>query len=235
MKISRSRLENLYRCRLCGYLEIKHDIKPPSIPFTLNIAVDELLKRDFDVYRKSGEVPPVLAKLGKNFVPFKHSDLEIWRDNRSGIDRVHRETGITVYGAIDDLWTNEAGEVVIIDYKATAKASPVTSLGTASYHDAYRRQLDMYAWLVEGQGLKVAKSGYLFYVTARKSADGFLGRLEFDPALIEHDIDMTWIEPFLETAKDVLAGSIPADSPDCNWCDYRKKVSSIKRSEDSYE
>jgi len=37
-KLSRSRLENLYKCKLCGYLEIRYEIKAPSIPFTLNIA-----------------------------------------------------------------------------------------------------------------------------------------------------------------------------------------------------
>lgn len=229
MKISRSRLENLYKCKLCGYLEIKHDIKPPSIPFTLNIAVDGLLKRDFDKFRKTGEVPPVLEKLGKKFVPFNHPDLEIWRDTRSGVERTDSESGIKMYGAVDDLWVNEEGEIVIVDYKATAKASPVRSLGTASYHNSYRRQLDMYAWLVEGQGLKVASSAYLFYVTARKEADQFLGRLEFDPALIEHKIDQSWISGFLKQTGTVLDGPMPEPSHDCAHCQYREKAMSIAK------
>ena len=229
MKISRSRLENLYKCKLCGYLEIKHDIKPPSIPFTLNIAVDGLIKRDFDKFRKTGAVPPVLEKLGKKFVPFNHPDLEIWRDTRSGLERTDSESGIKMYGAVDDLWVNEEGEIVIVDYKATAKASPVKSLGTASYHDGYRRQLDMYAWLVEGQGLKVASSAYLFYVTARKEADEFLGRLEFDPALIEHKIDQSWISGFLKQTRTVLDGPIPEPSQDCAHCQYREKAMSITK------
>lgn len=224
MKISRSRLENLYKCKLCGYLEIKHDIKPPSIPFTLNIAVDGLLKKDFDKFRKTGEVPPVLEKLGKKFVPFKHPDLEIWRDSRSGLERTDPASGIKMYGAVDDLWVDESGEIVVVDYKATAKASPVKSLGAASYHDGYRRQLDMYAWLVEGQGLKVAKSAYLFYVTARKEADEFLGRLEFDPALIEHKVDQSWIPKFLLQAKSILEGPTPAPASDCSHCQYRERV-----------
>lgn len=226
-KLSRSRLENLYKCRLCGYLEIRYEIKAPSIPFTLNIAVDELLKKDFDKFRETGEIPPVIARLGKEFVPFQHPQLENWRDFRNGAQRTDQDTGITVYGAIDDLWATKDGEVVVLDYKATAKASPVRELGDLPYHDGYRRQLDIYGWLLEGQGLKVSASSFLFYVTARKSADGFMGRLEFDPTLIEHKIDTSWISPFLKEANEILAGGFPASSPDCRVCEYRNQVNAL--------
>ena len=225
-RISRSKLENLYKCRLCGYLEIRHEIRPPSIPFSMNMAVDELLKKDFDIYRESGEIPPVLSALGKNFVPYKDSRLETWRDNKKGIQRFDSATGITLYGAIDDIWSLN-GEVVVIDYKSTARYAPVASLGTASYHDSYRRQLDVYAWLLNGNGLTTSNRAYLFYVTARKGAAGFLGKLDFDPTIIEHSINTEWIEPFLQEASEFLAGPPPSPSPDCSWCEYRGKVSSI--------
>ncbi len=230
LRISRSRIENLYRCRLCGYLEIKFDIKPPSIPFTLNIAVDGLLKKDFDEYRSKGEVPPVISALGQNLVPLQHPKIETWRDYKTGLERVHGPSGITLYGALDDVWKNEADEVLVVDYKATARAAPVRELGNASYHDGYRRQLDMYAWMLEGNDLKVAQKAYLFYVTARKNAAGFQGRLEFDPALVEHKIDTSWIEDFLVTARDVIDGGFPEASKDCEHCQYREAVNRVARS-----
>lgn len=226
-RLSRSRLENLYKCRLCGYLEIKHELKAPSIPFTLNLAVDDLLKKDFDKFRQTGEVPPVIAKLGKELVPFQHPDLEKWRDSRKGIERLDPGTGIIVYGAIDDLWATPSGEVVVIDYKATAKPSPVRELGNMPYHDGYRRQLDIYAWLLEGNGLKVSASSFLFYVTARKTADGFMGRLEFDPALIEHQVNTSWIAPFLNETDQVLSGGFPEASKDCKLCEYRESAARL--------
>jgi hypothetical protein len=225
-RISRSKLESLFKCRLCGYLEIRHEVKQPSIPFAINMAVDVLLKKDFDQYRETGQVPPVLAKLGKNFVPFQDSRLETWRDSKLGIQRQDPVTGITVYGAIDDIWTLD-GQIVVVDYKSTARYAPVKELGTESYHDSYRRQLDFYAWLLNGNGLITSETGYLFYVTGRKGAAGFMGRLEFDPTLIEHKIDTSWIEPFLKEANSVLAGPPPSGAEDCNWCQYRATVSSI--------
>ena len=226
-RLSRSRLENLYKCRLCGYLEIKYELKAPSIPFTLNLAVDELLKKDFDKFRQTGEVPPVIAKLGKEFVPFQHPDLDKWRDSRRGIERLDPETGIIVYGAVDDLWSTPNGEVVVIDYKATAKPSPVRELGNMPYHDGYRRQLDIYAWLLEGNSLNVSDSSFLFYVTARKAADGFMGRLEFDPTLIEHKVNTNWIPAFLKEANQVLAGGFPKPSTDCKLCEYRENAAGL--------
>lgn len=225
-RISRSKLENLFRCRLCGYLEIRHEIKQPSIPFTLNMAVDTLLKKDFDVYRETGEVPPVLAALGKNFVPYSDARLETWRDNREGIERADAVSNITLYGAIDDIWSID-GQIAVVDYKATARFSPVRELGTEFYHDAYRRQLDVYAWLLNGNGLATSENGYLFYVTARKGAAGFMGKLDFDPSLIEHKIDTSWIEPFLLEASSILAGPPPAPSDSCNWCQYREQVNAV--------
>ena len=52
--------------------------------------------------------------------------------------------------AVDDLWLGSDGRVMVADYKATAKAEHVTA---ASLHPAYRRQADVYQYLVAQQGL----------------------------------------------------------------------------------
>jgi len=44
IKLSRSTVEKYLSCPRCCVLEKKHKIKPPSLPFTLNIAVDNLCK-----------------------------------------------------------------------------------------------------------------------------------------------------------------------------------------------
>ena len=51
-KISRSSIESFIRCPHCFYLDRKLGIKQPSgPPFSLNSAVDHLLKQEFDIHR----------------------------------------------------------------------------------------------------------------------------------------------------------------------------------------
>ena len=52
-KLSRSRIDNYLNCPRCFYMEERKKIKAPSGPtFTLNNAVDNLYKNEFDLYRK---------------------------------------------------------------------------------------------------------------------------------------------------------------------------------------
>jgi len=55
-KISRSKIDLFIECPRCFYLDRRLGIgRPPGFPFTLNTAVDALLKQEFDVYRAKGE------------------------------------------------------------------------------------------------------------------------------------------------------------------------------------
>ena len=51
IKLSRSTVEKYLSCPRCCELDKNYQIKPPSLPFTLNIAVDNLCKNEFDYYR----------------------------------------------------------------------------------------------------------------------------------------------------------------------------------------
>ena len=51
-KISRSKFFNFLSCKRCFYLDRVKGLKEPSMPgWALNVAVDELLKKEFDQYR----------------------------------------------------------------------------------------------------------------------------------------------------------------------------------------
>ncbi len=50
IKLSRSTVEKYLSCPRCCVLDKKYQIKPPSLPFTLNIAVDNLCKNEFYYY-----------------------------------------------------------------------------------------------------------------------------------------------------------------------------------------
>lgn len=49
-KLSRSKIELFLNCPCCFYLDRRLGIgQPPGYPFTLNAAVDKLLKKEFDI------------------------------------------------------------------------------------------------------------------------------------------------------------------------------------------
>src|SRR3989338_10644626 len=126
-KLSRSKIELYTECPRCFYLDRKLGVgRPPGFPFNLNSAVDKLLKKEFDIHRKAQSAHPLMAVYGIDAVPFQHANMEIWRENFKGIDTLHKKTGFTVSGAVDDVWVNPKGELHVVDYKATSKDSEVT-------------------------------------------------------------------------------------------------------------
>ena len=79
-KISRSKFFNFLSCKRCFYLDRVKGLKEPSMPgWALNVAVDELLKKEFDQYRKEQKPHPIMVKHNLNFVPYMHKDLDVWR------------------------------------------------------------------------------------------------------------------------------------------------------------
>jgi hypothetical protein len=85
-KLSRSKIEDFLKCPHCFYLDRRCGTgRPPSYPFTLNNAVDTLLKKEFDKYRVEGTIHPLCLTHGIDAVPFAHTDLDDWRMNLKGI------------------------------------------------------------------------------------------------------------------------------------------------------
>ena len=81
-KISRSKFFNFMSCKRCFYLDRVKGLKEPSMPgWALNVTVDELLKKEFDQYRKEQKPHPIMIKHKLNFVPYKHKDLDVWRNS----------------------------------------------------------------------------------------------------------------------------------------------------------
>ena len=171
IKLSRSTVEKYLSCPRCCVLDKKYKIKPPSLPFTLNIAVDNLCKNEFDYYRNIQEPHPIFIKYGIDAVPFKHKDLERWRSNFQGIRYKSTEYNYDFGGAVDDIWQKKNGDLIIVDVKATSRNNfnwPET-YEKYEYAKAYKRQLEMYQWLFKKNGFKVAKEACLLYFNGKKN------------------------------------------------------------------
>ena len=159
-KISRSKIDLYTECKRCAYLDMRLGVGRVQGPsFTLNNAVDELLKKEFDIHRANGTVHPLAKEYNVNAVPLDDVRIEEWRDAlRRGIQTHHQKTNLIVRGGIDDVWKDEDGNLVIVDYKATSK-----KVGPKSEEDlypSYKRQLEIYQWLFRQNGFSVSDISY---------------------------------------------------------------------------
>ncbi len=225
-KLSRSKIDLFLECPRCFYLDRRLGISRPTGPaFSLNVAVDELLKKEFDIHRAKNQAHPLMKEYKISAVPIAHEMLDKWRTNFTGIQYVHPKTNLKIFGAIDDLWKSTKGEYIVVDYKATSKAGEV-ELTDAKWHMSYRRQMEVYQWLLRKNGLKVSDTGYFVYVNGKKDRKAFDARLDFDIKLIPYTGKDNWIE---QTILDIHAclnkRTLPKPGQECEYCKYTIAVS----------
>lgn len=230
--LSRSKIDLFIECPRCFYIDRRlGTARPPGFPFNLNNAVDRLLKAEFDIHRAAETRHPLLEAYGVEARPVAHEDLDAWRENFKGVQYLHRETNFRVSGAIDDLWIDDNDEFVVVDYKATSKNEPITALDQG-WHAGYKRQMEVYQWLLRRNGYPVSDTGYFVYCNGRADAVAFDGKLEFDVTLIAHTGDDSWVEPTLQLIHDCLAShELPGSGPDCDYCAYRDAVDKVTKFE----
>ena len=213
-------------CPCCFYIDNKlGTARPPGFPFNLNSAVDALLKKELDTHRAQGTQHPLALAYGVDAVPLAHARMDEWRNALShGVKCVHKETGLTVRGGVDDIWVNKAGELIVIDYKATSKDGKIESLDE-EWHRGYKRQLEIYQWLLRQNGFTVSDTGYWFYANATRDREAFDARLDFELTLVPYTGTTDWIDQTLVDLKKCLDNSeLPQSSPDCDYCTYREAV-----------
>lgn len=219
--LSRSKVELFLDCPRCFYLDRRLGVgRPAGFPFNLNSAVDTLLKREFDGYRAQGKTHPLMQEAGINAVPHAHPELETWRSNFKGVRTLHERTNLELFGAIDDLWRDlGSGELIVADYKATSKAAEVTI--DEPWQVSYKRQMELYQWLLRSRGHKVSKRGWFVYCNGRRDLPAFDARIEFTIRLLPYDGDAGWVEGTLHAIRAALSASEPpVSSAECEYCQY---------------
>jgi len=227
-KLSRSAIESFVQCPKCFYLNRKMGIgQPGGFPFNLNSAVDALLKKEFDLHRTKQKAHPLMKAYGLDAVPFRHEMMDEWRENFKGVQFHHKPTNFIITGAVDDLWQDKNGEIIVVDYKATSKESKVSL--DADWQDGYKRQMEIYQWLLRQNGLKVSNTGYFVYCNGKRDRKAFDAKLEFDIDLLPYTGDDSWIEKTLKAIKKCLNGKMPKANPECDFCNYRKAVGEVEK------
>jgi hypothetical protein len=126
-------------------------------------------------------------------------------------------------GKLDECLESEKGELTPLDFK-TASSDPRDK----ETLEAYQAQIDDYVFLLKETGKKVTGFGYLVYFfpdLGKELHKGFpmivhVQKLTGDPGLTAERI---------AKAIDVIEGDPPESSPDCEFCDYRRKVAQVGR------
>lgn len=225
--LSRSKIDLFLECPRCFYLDRRLGVgRPPGFPFSLNSAVDKLLKKEFDIYRAKGTAHPLMTNYKIDAVPFKHDNLEDWRNNFVGVRFLHKKTNFIVTGAVDDIWEAPSGEIMVVDYKATSKEGEVSL--DAEWQDGYKRQMEVYQWLLRQNDHIVSNVGYFVYCNGISDKEAFDAKLEFNVKVIPYKGSDEWIEEALIGAKKcLLLDEPPKESEDCDYCLYREAVSEV--------
>jgi len=228
-KISRSKIDLFLNCPRCFYLDRRLGVgQPPGFPFHLNLAVDTLLKKEFDHYRFQQERHPLQIENNIDAIPFLHPKLEEWRDSlRHGVQAAVAQTNFILTGGVDDVWINtQTQELIIVDYKATSKQEVMTL--EASWKISYKRQIEIYQWLFRQQGFRVSDLAFFVYCNGRTDFDHFHKKLEFDITLIPYKGKADWIEKAVQQAYACLQeDNIPGHSADCDFCQYHLALEKV--------
>lgn len=221
--LSRSKVDLFISCQRCAYLDMVVGVGRPSFPaFTLNNAVDALLKKECDQYRVLGEPHPIALEYDLELVPFNHPRMEEWRDAlRRGIKYHHKPSDLILRGGIDDVWVDAKGTIFIVDYKATAGKDEVTLDDT--WKLAYKRQAEVYQWLFKQNGFSVSDTAYFLYANGDQSGDSFDAVLTFDMTLLPYKGNTDWVPEALMNIRAMFdTPEPPRPDPDCEYCGYRE-------------
>lgn len=228
--VSRSKIDLFLECPMCFYLDRKLGISRPDMPgWSLNSAVDALLKNEFDTFRDQKKPHSLMSVFNIDAIPFWHPNLHIWRDDvnkKVGASILHKKTNLNICGIIDDIWqNNKTQELHIVDYKSTSTNGEVSLDG--EYKQGYKRQMEVYQWIFKQLGFKVSSVGYFVYANGIKHyGKTFNDKLEFKTIIIPYMGDDSWVEPAILNLKKCLdLSEAPDFNADCKYCGYRKLIS----------
>ena len=227
-RISRSKFTNFLECKRCFYLERVKGLKDTSMPgWSLNSAVDDLLKKEFDEFRREQRPHNFVKENKLNLVPYKHEQMDRWRDAlRGGISYLDTNTNIEIHGGIDDIWFDpDKKELVVVDYKAQSSNYPITvsSYLDSSWHLSYKLQMDIYVHILRKMNFTVSDLSYFYVCNGEKTNDKFENRLDFKTVLIPYKSNTNWIEKKIIEMKTILnLDTAPDIEPTCEKCAYLK-------------
>ena len=221
-QLSRSNIQSYLECPRCFYLDTVLSIKRPSgLPLPINMAIDSILKNEFDHYRLNNTPHPEVEKfLHSSIKPYNGKEFVEWR---KGAKILHNSTNFEILGKFDDVWTNQdSTELYLSDYKGGA----VSAAGTSSLHQSFRNQMDIYFWIAKQLDSRFTNRSFFYYKKLKK--EKFMDDSKFITEIVEYMANDDWVEEVIAKIKICLDRDTPPDShQDCKHCDYTSKNNSL--------
>ena len=213
-----SMLRGDHACRRCFYDHVKLKIERPRGAFpSIPGGIDREVKLYADEYR--GRMPPLLGEptsgLGRPPSGAKlwgtEAEIKKLRHWASGLKA--QVDGFEIIGAFDDLVVHPEGTFSPLDFKSRG-AEP-------EEHDArwYQSQVDIYALLLDRNGMQPSGHGYLWYWFPRAGPSE--QPVAFGTSVIVMSADWERAVELIVEAKAVLTYDRPPLGKTCEWCLYR--------------
>lgn len=205
-----SQLNLLYECPKCFWLaHVAKFSRPRGIFPGIMGGIDRLIQAETTRY--AGKSRPVWL------LP----DLKTKGVIRKGAKRFKvKGDNYSITGIVDDIVVINGAENIIVDYKTAA--SPHSQEDTKKY---YQRQLDMYAFLLERNNLKVHETGYIVYTTPHyigKKTAYYQMELQFQVTHVPLSVTAQGGEAIINEALKVCGqAKSPPANPNCEYCKYR--------------
>ncbi len=231
-QLSRYRIERFMDCPRCFWLDLRRGIKRPEPhPYTLNSAVDSLLKIEFDKYRLAQRPHPIMIENKIPGVPYDHPNISDWRLTTKGKGlRTLFSPRIEVMGAPDDLWliadSSNRLSISVVDYKATSSKRAPLPIGD-EWWLSYRRQLDIYVWLLQRMNLEypISDTSFFLLLNGESERKEFDWKLHFKPHIVKYAARDSWVDLAIANAEECLMSNrVPFYSMKCEYCRYRNSA-----------
>jgi len=207
--LSHTGIETLERCPRCFWLLYKRGIKQPEgIVSRLANRFDTILKNYFQIFRESGELPPLVKGQleGKLQNPFQEKYFI----------PINMHYGF--YGKLDECLINEREEHIPVDFK-TASTDPRDKETLSSYQS----QIDDYLFLLRKSEKKTAGFGYLIYFYPDKGEELHKG-FPMITHIVKVEGSPQRTELRIKRAISILENPLPEANPQCNFCDWFTQV-----------
>ena len=211
-KLSPSSINLMLECPRCFWLQVVKGIKRPETVFpSLPSGMDKILKEHFDRFMEKNELPPEIKEECAGYGLFNDKPLlDLWRNNRKGIEYRDPESGVLLHGAIDNLLIKD-GKLVVLDYKT--RGFPLKE----DSHEHYQVQMDIYNFLLKKNGYKTEDYTYLLFYYPNKVTE--TGEVIFDAKLIKIKTSAENGEKVFNDAVNLLKGECPKEK--CEWCEKK--------------
>ena len=207
--LSTTGLESMKRCPRCFWLRTNLKIyQPEGIVSRLANRFDAVIKKYFDLYRGTDDLPPLIAGQveGRLEQPFQEAYFVA----------INQKYGYM--GKLDECLVRTDGKYTPVDHK-TASSDP----NGRELIPAYQMQLDSYAYLLEQNRKPSSGIGHLIYFYPAEGDtlhDGFpmhvtVKTLTTNPARVR---------PAIAQAIKLLEGPLPPSAPDCPFCQHVERV-----------